>query len=251
MAALDGAGHGGDVIAGLSIGKDGLVYGAAAAGGANGRGTVFRVDPATSLLSVIHAFDDSDTDGGKQPEATPVWRDGQVLGTTYYGRIYRMAPDGSAYETLFPGQTGNFVFTGGVTPDSAGNLWGAAFGGDQGVGQLWEITSAGVFKWRQAFSADEAQDGLNPTGTLAKGPRHTFYGVTQRGGDATCYCGAVFSATPGRGGLQVVHDLVSATDGADPEAGLVADAAGRLYGVTMRAGASGGGTLFRITPPMN
>jgi uncharacterized repeat protein (TIGR03803 family) len=38
------------------------------------------------------------------------------------------------------------------------------------------------------------------------------------------------------------------TDGEDPYAGLIFDAAGNLYGTTSEGGAYGGGTVFEFTP---
>src|SRR3989442_831738 len=38
------------------------------------------------------------------------------------------------------------------------------------------------------------------------------------------------------------------SDGADPNAGLIADASGNLYGTTNSGGANGYGTVFKVTP---
>jgi len=49
---------------------------------------------------------------------------------------------------------------------------------------------------------------------------------------------------------EVLHSFnLNGTDGVTPEAGLVVDSGGNLYGTTAQGGAFGGGTLFRLTPP--
>jgi uncharacterized repeat protein (TIGR03803 family) len=46
--------------------------------------------------------------------------------------------------------------------------------------------------------------------------------------------------------LTVLHTFTGGSDGARPEAGLIADAAGNLYGTTRFFG--GRGTVFQVTP---
>jgi uncharacterized repeat protein (TIGR03803 family) len=46
----------------------------------------------------------------------------------------------------------------------------------------------------------------------------------------------------------ILHKFKESTDGADPMGGLVADAAGNLYGTAYEGGQYGYGTVFEITP---
>ncbi len=47
----------------------------------------------------------------------------------------------------------------------------------------------------------------------------------------------------------VLHSFEGGTDGAYPEAGLIADSSGNLYGTTRNAGgAPGYGTVFKLSP---
>jgi uncharacterized repeat protein (TIGR03803 family) len=48
--------------------------------------------------------------------------------------------------------------------------------------------------------------------------------------------------------LTTLHDFTDTPDGAAPVAGLIADSTGALYGTTQYGGASGGGTVFKLTP---
>jgi uncharacterized repeat protein (TIGR03803 family) len=41
--------------------------------------------------------------------------------------------------------------------------------------------------------------------------------------------------------------LANCADGTDPEAGLIADANGNLFGTTLGGGAHGGGSVFEVT----
>ena len=64
-------------------------------------------------------------------------------------------------------------------------------------------------------------------------------------------CGTVFELTPAAGGGwtdRVRHNFGNGTDGAFPDAGLIFDAAGNLYGTTNQGGAYGHwGTVFELS----
>ena len=45
----------------------------------------------------------------------------------------------------------------------------------------------------------------------------------------------------------LLYSFQGGTDGASPDAGLVRDSAGNLYGTTLYGGTSGFGTVFRIS----
>jgi uncharacterized repeat protein (TIGR03803 family) len=83
-----------------------------------------------------------------------------------------------------------------------------------------------------------------------------LYGTTTLGGDlgaSQCFgygCGVVFRISPA-GEETVLYSFTGATDGGDPEAGLVQDKEGNLYGTTAGGGASGGGVVFRVQPDGN
>ena len=46
----------------------------------------------------------------------------------------------------------------------------------------------------------------------------------------------------------MLYSFKGGSDGANPFAALIADAAGNLYGTTFFGGASGKGTAFKLTP---
>jgi uncharacterized repeat protein (TIGR03803 family) len=97
-------------------------------------------------------------------------------------------------------------------------------------------------------------DGSSPQAGLVQGTDGNLYGTTNNGGATGG--GTVFKITPG-GTLTTLYTFCSQSgcaDGAFPGAGLVQAihgeyyGTGDFYGTTQTSEASGGGTLFRITP---
>jgi uncharacterized repeat protein (TIGR03803 family) len=74
-----------------------------------------------------------------------------------------------------------------------------------------------------------------------------LYGTTISGG--TC-CGVVYKLAPGAKGkwtYKVLHTFTG-SDGAQPDANLILDDKGNLYGTTPLRGAYGVGVVFELTP---
>jgi uncharacterized repeat protein (TIGR03803 family) len=108
-------------------------------------------------------------------------------------------------------------------------------------------------------------DGVDPSASLIFDAAGNLYGTAAGGGPslANCYpdggCGIVFELTPEPNGIwneKVLHSFQhNRRDGHDPEADLIFDAAGNLYGTTFSGGFYGGGgcahcggTVFQLTP---
>ena len=99
-------------------------------------------------------------------------------------------------------------------------------------------------------------DGTQPFGTMIFDRNGNLYGTTYSGGSSDD--GTVFKLTPNGSGSWTETILYSFTgppsggsDGANPEAGLVFDAAGNLYGTTQFGGPTGTGTVFKLTPSVD
>jgi uncharacterized repeat protein (TIGR03803 family) len=93
----------------------------------------------------------------------------------------------------------------------------------------------------------DGTDGANPYGELVQATDGNFYGTTAEGGANGQ--GTVFKITP-NGTLTTLYNFCSksnCTDGALPYSGLVQATNGNFYGTTIEGGASGSGTVFRIT----
>jgi hypothetical protein len=97
-------------------------------------------------------------------------------------------------------------------------------------------------------------DGASPQG-LVVDARSNLYGTAHYGGvtNNPCGqqgCGTVFELSPRQGGdwsFTVLHAFKGGKDGAFPNAPLVMDTSGNLYG-TMFGGGSKGGAVFEVAP---
>ena len=88
-----------------------------------------------------------------------------------------------------------------------------------------------------------------------------LYGTTYGGGPNTCLtqsCGTVLELSPHAGGLtpwreRVLWGFGASDDGTDPQAGLIADWWGNLYGTTQGGGTNGlnAGTVFKLSPSLS
>jgi uncharacterized repeat protein (TIGR03803 family) len=93
-------------------------------------------------------------------------------------------------------------------------------------------------------------DGAGPfTGRLVMDEEGNLYGTTVNGGDLTCNsgygCGVVFKLDT-TGKEIVLHSFTNTPDGANPQAGVIMDKRGDLYGATSGGGAYGYGTVFKV-----
>jgi uncharacterized repeat protein (TIGR03803 family) len=93
-------------------------------------------------------------------------------------------------------------------------------------------------------------DGSNPYSALIFDGSGSLYGTTSSGGAGRG--GTVFETSPnGSGGwsTKVLHNFgLVENDGQQPEAGLIFDGAGNLYGTTEYGGSQGFGTVFELSP---
>ena len=137
--------------------------------------------------------------------------------------------------------------------DAAGNLYGTTtFGGTYGFGTVFELTvHKGV--WTETVLHNFINnniDGTYPPANLIFDSAGNLYGTTFLGG--TYNYGTVFEMTPQRGGAwaeTVLHNFnYDGTDGDNPHAGVIFDAAGNLYGTAGGGGAYNYGAVFELTP---
>lgn len=147
--------------------------------------------------------------------------------------------------------------------DKHGNLYGTTIaggtGGSGGNGTVYELSRSGN-KWTETivhrFSL--IKNGANPSGPVMFGRGGDLYGETADGGNSSCSgsaapgCGVVYRLAPrAKGGwTESVLHAFDATDGFLPSSGLVADAAGNLYGSTQYGGSAsvtGYGIIFELT----
>jgi len=90
------------------------------------------------------------------------------------------------------------------------------------------------------------KDGNSPYAGLILDKSGNLYGTTLLGG--THDYGTVFELTPKSGGgwtEKILHDF-DGVDGYYPQAGVIMDASGNLYGTTFAGGAHGVGTVYEL-----
>ena len=166
----------------------------------------------------------------------------------------------------FTGQADGANPLGGVTMDSAGNLYGTTFaGGRRGFGNLYRLVRSGsswVFYLVYTFLGftQTSIDGANPYARPVIGPDGFLYGTTRSGGNGDgCRelhgCGTVYKVQPKPGGgpldpwQEIVLYQFGTYDGSDPYYGdVVFDTAGNLYGMTRNGGANLLGAVYELSP---
>jgi uncharacterized repeat protein (TIGR03803 family) len=92
------------------------------------------------------------------------------------------------------------------------------------------------------YSFTDGTDGIFPSGGLMAGPKSSLYGTAKQG--TSSGAGAIFALNPATKKFKALYDFTGFADGGLPQTGVVAGAAGVLYGVT----SYGNGTIFKITP---
>lgn len=253
-------GAGNSPRAGLVQDAAGNLYGTTAWGGGFRNGTVFKLDTA-GKSTVLHTFSGGSADGAL-PEAGLV-RDkaGNLYGTTYSGGkpdcgmyyacgvVFKL--DAAGKETVlhsFADSPDGANPSAGLTEDAAGNFYGTTTnGGALGTGTIYEINATGTESVLYSFAA--GSDGAHPVAALVRDAAGNLYGTTEYGGTAND--GTVFKLDTA-GKETVLYNFCSqsdCTDGANPVAGLIRDAAGNLYGTTPNGGTYNLGTAFKLVPP--
>jgi uncharacterized repeat protein (TIGR03803 family) len=127
--------------------------------------------------------------------------------------------------------------------DAQGNIYGTTLlGGTFDSGVVFKVPPSGREKTIYNF---KGKDGDGPT-SLIHDAAGNLYGACASGG--TLGAGSVFEIDK-TGKETVLHNFRgSPNDGEAPQAGLVRDTAGNLYGTTVFAGSYGFGTVFKINP---
>ena len=178
-----------------------------------------------------------------------------VGGADNVGAVFEIAMTASGYRarptTLvsFTGADGRYA-NGSLIADANGDLFGmTTAGGADDDGVVFEIvkTPHGYASTPTTLFSFTGADGQFPYGSLIIDSAGDLLGTTGRGG--TVGDGTVFeiAKTP-HGYVGAPTTLVNFTgaDGQAPNADLIADARGDLFGTTGAGGADGDGTVFEI-----
>jgi hypothetical protein len=228
---FSGGSDGGNPFAGLVIDSNGNLYGTTVWGGL-GHGVVFELSPT----------------------ATGVW-----VETVLYG---------------FQGGNDGYYPEGSLVFDAAGNLYGTTYGGGTGLcgfavtcGTVFELSRNSNGGWNETviYNFNSVSDGAFPQVGMIFDPHGNLYGTTAAGGNTSnTYCGypyygcgTVFELSPSSAGgwtKTTLYTFSDGPDGASPDAGLIFDAAGSLYGTAAGGGDINGcnyfgcGVVFKLSP---
>jgi uncharacterized repeat protein (TIGR03803 family) len=187
------------------------LYGVATTGGANGKGTAFKLTHTQDgnwNFKTIYAFK-GQPDAGFPYGGLTFDKSGNLYGTTYYdgannlGSVYQLAP-----------------------------------------------RSGGTWKERVLYSFKGGADGNSSISNLVFDKTGNLYGTTSEGG-AGCSCGTIFKLAPGANGKwteSVAYRFTGVPDGGFVYNGMVADSAGNLYGATVHGGSANDGAIYQFTP---
>jgi len=241
----------------------GNLYGTTAAGGTNNLGVVFELSNrggGRATETVLHTF--TGPDGAKPTGGVVMDSAGNLFGTTQFGGspncqgggcgvIFELthSQNGWSESILYQFSQSSSQPSGELIFDANGNLYGTAGGGKLGGGVVFELSPAnGKWNYTLIYEFDWESQAVGPLAPLTFDEAGNLYGTTgfvrnDNGGDD----GTVFKLTPGPAGwnLTVLHVFYS--DLPEPNAGLVLDRQGNLYGTTQGGGTENQGTIFRIT----
>jgi uncharacterized repeat protein (TIGR03803 family) len=260
----DGYGPGG----GLTLDKNGNLYGMTPTGGAHSLGIIFQLQPRPSgnwKLKVVHAF--SGGHDGATGSAGRLMLDGAgnlfgvaTTGGKYgSGTAYSVSPDpagGWKLTTLyaFKGQPDAGFPYGGLIADASGNLYGTTYyDGANNLGTVYRLARNPAGGWTEQVlhSFTGGTDGSNSISTLVADAAGRLYGTTSEGGSAGCGCGTIFRMARSAAGLwteSVVYRFKGTPDGAFAYNGMAGDSAGNFYGTTVHGGAGNDGAIYQFTP---
>jgi uncharacterized repeat protein (TIGR03803 family) len=263
----------------LIEGHDGLLYGVARTGGANGTGAIFRIQRDGQGFQVLRVLDKNtaaastglliNTDGAAPTGPLVQDADGFLYGTASTGgangrgTVFRLAADGTGFQVLrsFPATT----TTNGVAKNSDGGtpfaglidggdgfLYGVASQfGPNGYGTIYSIKLQDLsFAVLHAFSNT---DGARPLAELRLSANDgKLYGTTAGGGTNSgsttevSGLGTFFSIDRTGSNFTKLHNF-AAKDGTGPASRVFEHAPGVFMGLTSSAGNCGYGTLWRYS----
>jgi uncharacterized repeat protein (TIGR03803 family) len=246
FSGADGQNPGGALIEDSS----GNLYGTTVYGGSYAFGTVFEV-AANGSESVLHSFSKGG-DGGYPICSLVQDASGDFYGTTWgggitHGIVFEITSGGTEqvlYSFANGSSDGGYPASG-LVLGSDGDYYGTTGqGGSANAGTVYKITPSGTETDLYPFTG--GNDGGSPGGSLIQGSDGNFYGVTSTGGAHGD--GTVFEVSPG-GTETVLYSFAGGTtDGNDPTGNLLLASDGNFYGTTNQGGASGDGTVFKVTP---
>ena len=235
--------NGDDPLTPLMLGPDGDIYGATVIGGAHDQGTVYRLNPATHELTLLHSFSVS---GPYRPRYLILGQDGNFYGYAFSssGMVILMMTPAGAVTTLYT-FNGSEEFDGlSLMQASDGTFYGTTeILGTYNKGTLFKMAGTPPSVTVTVLhSFGQGIDGFYPGGVVV-GPNGNLYGTAAGGtggtGGGGVGDGIIYEITPDGSTYTILHnfgDGTLANDGVGPN-GLIVGADNNLYGTTSQGGA--------------
>jgi uncharacterized repeat protein (TIGR03803 family) len=231
LYSFQGGSDGTNPIAGLAFDAKGNLYGTTYIGGngpcLHGCGIVFKLTPNKSgswTETILHQFGTSSGDGAGPQGSLVFDKQGNLYGTTSSGGVH-LDDEGTVFK---------------LTPTKSGD---------------WTETII------HNFDCISGNDGCVPHSNLVFDGAGNLYGTTTKGGGGTnstfCEngCGTAFKLAPNGDGSwteSLIHAFPKGgggtPDGQNPDAGLIIDKAGNLYGTTFFGGPNDQGIVYKLAP---
>jgi len=245
--------------------KTGRLYGTAPHGGPALGGAAFELKPDSGgwQETLVDTFSKKN-DGGGPYAGLILDSAGNLYGTTEgggahtYGTVYEVQHTSAGWKEhvlhSFPAFVGDGEIpgVGALTIDGSGSLYGTTAGGGCCGGTVFKLTPGTNGHWKEAILYDfqGGVSGFEPGAGVVMDRAGNLYGTTIAGGSPQCGCGVVYKLAPGSKGKWTYTMLHTFTgnDGAQPDANLILDSKGNLYGTTATGGANGAGVVFELTP---
>lgn len=252
------------------------LYGTTQYGGAQNQGTAFQLTPGARHWTekVIYDFCSQAgcADGAQPWQGLLASANGDLFGVTYgrtapqYGVAFQLSLSGGSWHVtvLYTFcQLANCADGYGpnaLVMDAKGALYGTTYGGGaNNWGTAFRLTPAGAYSILYNFCGEQyCADGAAPAAALAIGATGELYGTTYYGGNSYLDRDGLGGGTLfrlGAGGKHIViHNFCSAAkcaDGEYPNAGVLLDGNGNLFGTAQLGGKHGtmylGGTAFQMS----
>lgn len=178
LRSLTSATDGSTIWSALVQGPNGVLYGTATGGGANGGGTIFSLNPDGTNFTVLKALT-SGTDGSAPSGTLYLSKDGFLYGTAAGGGagnggvVFRIRPNGTGFAklheftTMAPDNAKGYLPYGGVVEGVDGKLYGTCATDSTGYGTIYSVSKSGQFTLLHTF-----------TGTTGSGPGQNPYFVS-------------------------------------------------------------------------
>lgn len=251
----------------VGSGSDKNLYGAFLYNGdfsGSAGGTLWKMSATGKAFTVLHLFPALDNQPYNPSSSLVEDSTGTLWGVCFqggafgYGCIFKVGNTGANFADVL-----DFNLANGANPNAdrlilvGAVLYGEAEGGGaNGDGVLWSYnTSTNAYSILHSFAS--GGDGAGPMGgVIYNSSSNTLYGTCYTGGSVKS-CGTVWSFDLTTAALTVLHQFAGfnssnpgASDGADPEEGVILGTDGLLHGVTVFGGEYNQGAIFTqtITP---